>query len=370
VVPQIATPHAEPAFIRSARVIAFKIAVCVAALSFSALFGLALAWGVKHWEERPPAGSGAPVAAIAGPTGPSEIEKASAPAPVFEVQGKRFSTLSAAVESAHDGDTVIIQGNGAFATEPIVLRDKALTLQAAPGCRPSLRLTPLRGTHPWQSLVTSDRPLSLVGLDLACPTAEGRKAPREPMHLIYMQQAALQLINCRLAAPGVTAPIVCRNCPKVEMRGCKLAAAASALCVEIGDGGGCEFVIDNCHFATEQPDGAAVSLWAADGKPSSPPHLRIAHSTFNVGRVVACTGLSSGPEISAQGNDLAFEHALVSCVAMVASPNATRFHWQGNANTFQGAGEWVLVDGKPAGVRGLDAWRTHCGSDEPGSKEK
>jgi hypothetical protein len=370
VVPQIATPHAEPAFIRSAGVIAFKIAVCVAALSFSALFGLALAWGVKHWEERPPVASGAPVAAIAGPTAPSESEKANVPAPVFEVHGKRFSTLSAAVESAQDGDTVIIPGNGAIATEPLVLRDKTLTLQAAPGCRPGLRLTPQRGPHPWQALVTSDRALTLVGLDLACSSAEGRKAPREPMHLIYMQQAALQLIDCRLAAPGVTAPIVCRNCPKVEMRGCKLAAAASTLCVEIGDGGGCELVLDNCQFATEQPDGAAVSLWAADGKSSSSPHVTIAHSTFNVGRVLACTGLSTGPEISAQSNNLAFEQALVSCSAMIASPNGPRFHWQGNANTFQGAGEWVLVDGKPGGVHGLDAWRAHCGSDEPGSIEK
>jgi hypothetical protein len=30
----------------------------------------------------------------------------------------------------------------------------------------------------------------------------------------------------------------------------------------------------------------------------------------------------------------------------------------------------LLVDGKPAGVRGLDAWRAHCGDEEPGSREK
>jgi serine/threonine protein kinase len=367
---QADVPRAHFTFLHRVAGLAFKVAICIAALSFSAVLGLALAWVVKHWEERQPAGSTSPVASISGPGQSAEHAQSNAAAPIFVVRETRFTKPAAAIEAAQDGDTIHIQGNGSIMTEPLVVHDKALTFQAAPGCRPSLRLVPAPGTHPWQALLTSNRTLTLVGLDLACPSADGRKAPREPMHLIYLQHAVLNLIDCRIAAPGVTAPIVCRNCAKVELRGCKLAAAASALCVEISDGPGCELVVENSHLATEQPDGAAVTLWAAEGKPTSPPRVTLERNTLNVGRVVAFTGLPFGPEISAHGNDLTFDQALVSCAAAGAAPDGRRFVWHGSGNTFQAAAEWLFVDGKPAGVRGLDAWRTFCGDDEPDSREK
>jgi hypothetical protein len=288
----------------------------------------------------------------------------------FEVRGTQFSELAAALEAAHDGDTLTIHANSPYPTEPLAVRDKTLTLQAAPGCRPSLRLTPTPGRRPWQALLTSNRPLTLINLDLACPPADGRKAPREPMHLVYCQQAALRLIDCRLAAPGVTAPVVCRNSPMLEMRGCKLAAAASALCLELGDGPGCEVRLENNQIALEQPDGAALSLWVAEGKPESPPRLNLERNTLNVGRVLACTELPVGLEISARDNDLMFEQALVSCSGTSVRPDGRSFSWHGSGNTFQGGAEWLLVDGKPAGVRGLDAWRALCDDDELGSREK
>jgi serine/threonine protein kinase len=368
--PQPAAPRAELTKLHRAAGLVRKAAICAVTLSFSALLGLALAWVVKHWEERQPAGSVSPVAAISGPALSSEHALVVPAASSFEVRGTRFTKLAAALEAAQDGDTVTIQGNSPSPTEPLAVRDKTLTLQAAPGCRPSLRLTPSPGRRPWQALLTSNRPLTLIGLDLACPPAEGIKAPREPMHLVYCRQAALRLIDCRLAAPGVTAPIVCRSSPKLEMRGCKLAAAASALCLEIGDGPGCEVFLENNEIALEQPDGAALSLWTAEGKPTSPPRLNLERNTLNVGRVVACTSLSAGVEISARDNDMMFEQALVSCAGPAVRPDGRRFIWHGSGNTFQAGGEWLLMDGRSAGVRGLDAWRAHCGDEEPGSREK
>jgi serine/threonine-protein kinase len=361
-------PHAKPAYLRRVAGMARKAAVCVVALVLSALLGLALAWGVKYWEERQPPGSASPVAANSGTE--SSFEQAAASSTYFEVRGTRFSKLATALEAAQDGDAVTIQSNTPIAAEPVAVHEKALTLQAAPGCRPSLRLMPSPGRRPWQALLTSDRPLTLIGLDLACPPAEGSKAPREPMHLIYSQQAALQLVDCRLSAPGVTAPIVGRNCPKLEMRGCKLAAAASALCLEIGSGTGCEVLLKNNQITLEHPDGAALSLWTAEGKPSSPPRVHLDGNALNVGRVLACTGLPVGVEIIARDNDIMFDQALISYAGTSGPSDGRRFLWHGGGNTFQAGGEWLLVEGKPAGVRSLDAWRAHCGDEETGSREK
>ncbi|HEY1861202.1 MAG TPA: serine/threonine-protein kinase, partial [Gemmataceae bacterium] len=168
-----AAPRAEPTFLHRATRMARKATICVIALSLSALLGLALAWVAKHWDGRQPAGSVSPVAAIVGSASSSGSTQVTPAASFFDVRGTRFANMAAALEAAQDDDIVTIQGNGPWPTEPLTIRDKTLTLQAAPGCRPSLRLTPSPGRRPWQALLTSNRPLTLIGLDLACPSAEG-----------------------------------------------------------------------------------------------------------------------------------------------------------------------------------------------------
>jgi serine/threonine protein kinase len=355
-------PSARPTRIT---MFANKVVVAVAALSASALVGLVLAWLVKHWEEHEPvSGAAPPVAAINGhaPAPPSAQNP-----PPFEVRGARYDTLAMAVAQANEGDSVTIHGDGPIPTGPVVLRDRAVTLQAATGGRPRLTLIPSTEARPRQALLSSNRSLTLIGLDLAYEPPIGPKAPREPIHLVYCENAPLHLLDCHLTAPGLTAPIVCRQCPTVELRDCRLTAAASGLCIELGDGSDCEVILNGNQVAMEQRDGAAVTLWVAESRRLASPRLFLARNTITAGRVLACSGSAAGPEVTAKGNEIIFRQALISQAGEVA---ASKIVWRGRDNTYQPAADWLCIDGKAGGVRGLDAWRAHCGDSESGSREK
>jgi serine/threonine protein kinase len=344
------------------RVLWHKAAVSVAALTASALVGLVLAWLVKHFEERAPSHAAGPVAAI---NGPAPAPSPTTPPP-FEVRGKRYAQLSAVLAAASDGDTVTIHGDGPMPTGPVVLHDKAVTLQAATGGRPRLTLVPSAEPRPRQALLFSNRSLTLAGLDLAYEPPSGPKAPQEPIHLVYCENAPLRLLDCRLTAPRLAAPIVCRKCPTVELRNCRLTADASGLCVELGDGPACAMTLIGNQLSMNQPDGAAVSMWAADSCRPASPRMTLEGNSVSAGRVLACSGPAL-PEVTAHGNEINFRQALLSQAGGVASVHLV---WHGRDNVYQAADEWLHIDGKPGGVRDLAAWRTRCGDDETGSREK
>ena len=76
------------------------------------------------------------------------------------------ATLREAITAASSGDTVEIRSDGPFLVPPAVVRGKALTIRAAAGRRPVLRLRGGRvGAGRW-FLLESDAPLVLEGLEL------------------------------------------------------------------------------------------------------------------------------------------------------------------------------------------------------------
>jgi serine/threonine protein kinase len=347
-----------------ARALVRKTAIVAAALSVSALIGLVLAGLARHWEDKEPVRAAPPVASINGPA-PS---KAAAPTPQpFEVHGTRYTTLPGALAAASDGDTVTIHGDDPISMGPVTLRDKAVTLQAAAGERPCLNLVPSTEPRPRQALLASNRSLTLVGLDLAYEPPAGPKTPREPVHLVFCENASLRILDCRLTAPRLIAPVICRQCPSVEVRDCRLTAAASGLCVDLGDGAGCEVILNGNQITMEEREGAAVSLWAAESRRPASPRFMLDRNNIIAGRVLACAGSAAGLDVTANGNEITFRQALVS-QAGVVEPG--RIVWRGRDNTYRPADDWLCVDGKPGGVRGLAAWRAHCGDEETGSRER
>src|SRR5262249_19491823 len=57
------------------------------------------------------------------------------------VAERKFDTLAEAVQGASDGDTIEVRGDGPFLSGPVHI-DAALTMRAAPGCRPVIRFDP------------------------------------------------------------------------------------------------------------------------------------------------------------------------------------------------------------------------------------
>ena len=169
----------------------------------------------------------------------------------------RHATLAAAVAAAADGDTVTIHGDGPFATEPLSLTGKALTLRAASGSHPILQFAAPPAA--WQSLLATDRPLTLEGIEL-------RHGPgSEPAHLVYASGASLRLLGCRVTAEGHSAPVVARGVGRIELRDCHLLAGGLALCAEVGPQTGCAVVLGGNRIEVGEAGGGGVGL----GRPAS-----------------------------------------------------------------------------------------------------
>jgi hypothetical protein len=284
----------------------------------------------------------------------------------FLVEGSaaRYETLEAAIAAAPDGGTVTIHGNGIMPTPPVSLRGKALTLRAAPGCKPCLQIAAKKKDDPpWRALLTTDRPLSLEDLFLR------QQGLDEEGHLVYSERAAVRLTRCRLESPGGAA-IVCRNGPEVRVRDCVVEAGPSAVSIEVGQPESFRLEIAGSTLRVAQTTGPALSIWAPEVRRPTRVELRLERNVLECGRVAAFTALPAELTILANENDWTYREALLSYAGW-AEPDAWRrlTRWQGWNNRYRGPGSWLSVDGRPEPVAGLAGWLSLWGTSEPGSRE-
>jgi hypothetical protein len=276
---------------------------------------------------------------------------ATPPAPGFILQGGGISypTLAAALAAAADGDTIVIQGDGPFATAPLTVTGKALTLRAAPDSHPVLQLdgTPAA----WQALLATDRPLSMEGIELRHATSSA------PTHLLYAAGASLRLVRCRVTASRQSAPVVVRGACRVELHDCQLLAGSLALCAEVGPEAPCAVVLSGNRVEVREAGAAAVSVWAEKG-PADRVAIEMDGNEFRSGRVLSLRGLSGGARVTARNNQFDFAEGLL-CLNDLGGPDGWRraITWDGQRNRCRGPGDWLHVDGRPAGVCGLQAWQ-------------
>jgi serine/threonine-protein kinase len=272
-----------------------------------------------------------------------------APGFILQSGGIVYPTLAAAVAAAADGDTIVIQGDGPFATAPLTVTGKALTLRAAPDSHPVLQLggTPAA----WRALLATDRPLSLEGIELRPATDS------VPTHLLYATGASLRLVRCRVTAPRQSAPVVVRRACRVELHDCHLVAGGLALCAETGPGLPCALVLSGNKFEVREAGAAAVSVWAEYGL-ASPVAIEMDGNEFRSGRVLSLRGLTGGASVTARNNHFDFAEGLL-CLNDLGGPDGWRraVTWYGQRNRCRGSGDWLHVDGRPAGVCGLQAWQ-------------
>src|SRR5262249_39676666 len=135
----------------------------------------------------------------------SAISPAESTAPVepiaFYVEGspERFPTLTSAISVAPNGGVITVYGNRLIPLKPQRLHGKALTIRAAEGMHPRLTLGPEGDSEPWQTLLATDQPLHLDGLELVSDRVS--KSHIGTAHLVYVEKAPLTLTNCVIRAP-------------------------------------------------------------------------------------------------------------------------------------------------------------------------
>jgi hypothetical protein len=132
------------------------------------------------------------------------------------VAERKFDTLADAVQGASDGDTIEIRGNGPFVTHPVRIHGRALTVRAAEGFRPVLRLS-TEGTAAFANLFETNAPLTLEGLELQIFGATGQGLARA----IQSRGAPLFVAHCRFLVKGEAAGISGWS-PVFELRHCEM----------------------------------------------------------------------------------------------------------------------------------------------------
>jgi hypothetical protein len=273
----------------------------------------------------------------------------------------RLEGLADAIRAAADGDTVTVHGDGPHRSGPLDLRGKSLTIRAAPGSRPRLLLVRPAGVRPWQPLLSADRPLALEGMHLSC----GEPGAAGAVHLIYADRAPVRLTDCRLEAPDGSALVVCRNAPAVELRDCSLRCRTAALSVEVGPAIETRIHLVGNTVTARNAGGVALAVWSPQTAGPGAARLHLERNTVAAGRVASFTALAQGVEVLARENEFQFRDALVSLAG--AGDGRRALTWQGERNRYQGRGEWLHVEGRPAGVSNLDGWRAAFAAHEAGS---
>jgi hypothetical protein len=296
--------------------------------------------------------------------------------------------LEGAVAAAQDGDTIVIHGDGPFPTRPIAIQGKTLAIKAAPGYQPRIVFVPEKDDPIWQPLLTSDRALTLEGLDLC--EQPGTTDPDKPKttHLVYCEHAGLHLKSCRLLAPHSCALVVCRRPPRLEIEDCRIVAHTAALCIEAGSNSGSEINLRGNRLAIQGTCGTALSLWETKTSLPSVVRLHIEDSRVQADRIITLTATTSEIEMNARGNQFEFNNALLACTGFTKKgdalfappPSHSRsqtwgekrcpfFRWHGENNRYHATGNWFSVDGKSAGIQNLRAWSELWQSTEAGSSE-
>jgi serine/threonine protein kinase len=184
-----------------------------------------------------------------------------------------FATLAEAVAGANHSDTIEIRGNGPFATPPIFLNNKALTIRAGSGYCPVLLLGE---ADPAKVNLLTYTQLTLEGLEFH---RTDRRGLRRLTTIVSCPAASgsIQMTNCRVVlqpdSSGVQVfgpsgrKLVVRNCHFVMDRSCNVGRTF----LHSGD----ELVVEGNLFV-----GAGTGFNFPCGSATRDATLRMRHNTF------------------------------------------------------------------------------------------
>jgi|GEM_PF-1232058 len=299
-----------------------------------------------------------------------------------EVRERKFETLAEALQFASDGDTIEVQGDGPFVTEPIKTTH-ALTIRAGEGFRPVVSLSP-KGLLDHAPLLVSGSSLVLEGLEfqrLGPVRTQG-----DPWRFGLKAEKALRIANCRFLMKS-TETCLETNTAVCELRNSEFLCPGWTSSFNSNDlQPGQRLVVENCLFT------AGCELVYLHRLPK-PVHVRLARNTFRVAPLWFYLQRENLDDVARDGNVMQveasdnlfdggfvvrFEQYQRSRILPVAEAEKTLVelvHWKGERNLFASGEPLVRLveqtgDQKPANpVRTLEAWRAFWGTQEVDSVE-
>jgi WD40 repeat protein len=183
--------------------------------------------------------------------------------PPFVILGRgkanrAFATLAEAVAAAQSGDSIEVRGNGPFVIQPIAIQKKSLTVRAAEGVRPVLKLDPA-GAQPLVPMIGTDAPLVVGGLEFQ---REWEPDKREEPRVIYCRSAPLHVANCRFLAPYCTG-ILCDDSPRYQVRNCEFIDTGVHAVQWVPPAGG-RMILENNLILSGSAGQLAIEYWDSD----------------------------------------------------------------------------------------------------------
>src|SRR5262249_35839162 len=158
------------------------------------------------------------------------------------------------------GDTIEIRGNGPFISPPVSIRGTALTIRAADGFRPVIRLSP-EPTDGYLHLLKTDSPLVLEGLEFQAARPKTLE-PGQGKVGIHAGGALFHAANCQFLLPRRLCIWVVPQTRRCVARNCAFRTSeGSGAIVGSQDAGG-QWLMDNCVHVGEM---CAVRCAVAEG---------------------------------------------------------------------------------------------------------
>jgi hypothetical protein len=189
---------------------------------------------------------------------------------------RTFDTLADAVQTASDGDTIEIRGNGPFISDGVNI-GHSIVIRAGEGYTPSIALSEA-SADARVPLIKASAGLTLEGLELQRIESRSRETTERYSSLVSVDgRGSLNVLNCRLIFKGIKHGgllNILGNSPNFIVRNCELYRGSSGVSVGWWDPRrGVRGTIENCVCANG-------SLWGKQTTEVTDVALSISHCSL------------------------------------------------------------------------------------------
>lgn len=293
----------------------------------------------------------------------------------FEIVDRKpvalFNTLEEAIQDAHSGETVRINGPGPYKAGHLEL-NKDITIQAGFGYAPIIRyevgvnrlgiqLRPETDPNARDIFAVTGGKVTLEGLRLQMDAPATKKPV--PWRAVTVKSGALRLLNCTISEgkkQGMTGVIV-EAAGQTVIRNSMFVGGVAAVGIVIN--GSQELVFDN-SIAFSQ---AGISL-SVDEKSKAQPDLRLtlSNSVFQTKEVIASPKLAGTIDVSSKL--CVYQADWIGANLMPGPSDNKGRSWKGNLNLYD-VKQWVGSAGKPvaASLKDVRGWIKFWGNVESDS---
>jgi serine/threonine protein kinase len=278
---------------------------------------------------------------------------------------RRYARLDRAIDHADDGSTLVIESNGPFDITGIEVGQDELTIEAAPGFVPVLRLKPDADDDIPDLFLSKKNSLVLRGLELRVDVGDRSAAveSEEGLCLIRTRKSKFRAEHCRFVVQTIGCCMICTEPTDVTFQHCELHVPRGPV-ISWRAGEDDRVGIENCVIS-------AKWLARVHGSPDSTVSLQVHSST-----VVADTGFVFELEPVDQSRRprirLSTERNVFACDNLCAMPDnaaplqfARRVEWQGSHNIY--AAPFVALKSSAGATDSLAIWTARKNVAEQGS---